>query len=112
MAAYCRTCGQLSGIDAYDDELWAIYERLPDGRQHYEPLVFDSGWLQENVFDEDDHAAVNLAMSRDMHNRGLCVSCGRPNMAGIDPATLLSEDEAQAMAESYAEQRAERRMGC
>jgi len=108
----CTTCGQLQGISSYDEALWDLYDRLKDGRQHYEPLVYDSEWLQENVMDEDDHAAVMHSMERDMHNRGLCITCGRPNLSGKTEDDFLSEKDAREMAEMWAEQAAERRAGC
>lgn len=108
----CRTCGQLQGIEAYDNELWSLYSRIDDGRSNREALVYDGEWLNENVRDEDDFASVNLSMERDMHSRGLCVSCGRPNLSGIDPNSIMSEEDAQELADMYAEQAAERRAGC
>ena len=108
----CRDCGQIRGIEAYDDELWALYERRADGRQHGEALVFDSEWLQENILDEDDERVLDQVMSRDMHQRGLCPGCGRPNLSGLGPDDFLSEEEARGLAECEAERRAELRMGC
>lgn len=108
---FCTVCGIPTGVEAIDDALWDIYNRIDDGRSHYEPLVFDSSWLQENVMDEEDHAAVMGAMGKDMHNRGLCTKCGRPDLRGIDPSKVLSQEDADAQAEMYAEQAAERRMG-
>ena len=108
----CRTCHQLEGIDEYDQELWSIYHRLRDGRSSYEPLVYTSDWLQENVMDDEDHAAVVHSMERDMHRRGLCVTCGRPNLTNIGPDDIMDEDEARELAEMWAEQAAERRAGC
>lgn len=108
----CTGCGQLVGIPQYDEELWSIYHRINDGRSTYEPLVFTSDWLQENVQDEEDHAAVMHAMDKDMHNRGLCGTCGRPDLSGVDPAKIMSEQDAFEMQEMWAEQAAERRAGC
>jgi hypothetical protein len=108
----CTTCGQLKGIKEYDESLWDIYSRIDDGRSHYEPLVFTSDWLQENVHDEEDHAAVMHAMEKDMHNRGLCVTCGRPDLRDINLDDIMSEEDARSMAGMWAEQAAERRAGC
>lgn len=108
----CTACGVLQGNEAYDQEMWSIYNRLKDGKHNYEPLVFTSDWLQENVVDDEDHDAVMHAMGKDMHNRGLCTKCGRPNLQGVTPDMIYSEEEAQEMADMYAEQAAERRAGC
>ena len=108
----CTTCGVLQGIPELDEEMWDIYHRITDGRSHYEPLVFTSDWLQENVQDEEDHAAVMHAMEKDMHNRGLCPTCSRPNLAGVTEEMVMSEQDAQDMRDMWAEQAAERRAGC
>jgi hypothetical protein len=108
----CTGCGQLTGIEAYDDKLWNLYSRIDDGRSTYEPLVFDSEWLQENVQDEDDHRVVMHCMDKDMYQRGLCTTCGRPNLTGINPDRIMSEKDAQDMQDMWAEQAAERRAGC
>ena len=110
--AICHTCGQLQGIDEYDERLWDIYSRIDDGRSHREALTFDSEWLQENVIDDEDFQTVNYAMEKDMHGRGLCVTCGRPNLSGVNPDDILSEEDARDLADMYAEQAAERRAGC
>lgn len=107
----CSGCGQVTGVATYDDRLWDLYHRHRDGRAHREALVFDSGWLQENVMDDDDHAAVMGAMEHDMHGRGLCVRCGRPDLSGCHDDDFMDDDEAEGLAEMYAEQAAERRMG-
>lgn len=108
----CATCGQLLGVKEYDEQLWDLHERRKDARQHGEALVFDSQWLQENVHDEEDHAAVMGAMEKDMHARGLCTTCGRPDLSGMTDDDFLTEEDAQGLAEMYAEQAAERRAGC
>lgn len=108
---FCRACGQLNN-EAVTDGLWNVYGRLRDGRQHREPLVFDGEWMQENVRDEEDFDVVMGAMGRDMANRGLCTECGRPDLRGVNPDDVMSEDDAQDLAEMYAEQAAERRAGC
>jgi hypothetical protein len=108
---FCRACGQIKSPEV-DKALWDIYHRIDDGRSSYEPLVFTSDWLQENIMDEDDEAALDLAMTKDMHNRGLCSVCGRPDLRGVNPEDILSEEDAKDMADMYAEQAAERRAGC
>jgi hypothetical protein len=108
----CQGCGQLEGIEEYDNSLWDVYHRISDGRSQYEALVFDSEWLQENVFDEEDEESVNLAMERDMYNRGLCHTCGRPNLSGVTEDMIIPENEYQGMCDMWAEQAAERRAGC
>jgi len=108
---FCFTCGVPFG-EAIDSQLWDIYNRIDDGRSHSEALSFDSEWLQENVIDDEDFQTVTYAMEKDMHSRGLCVTCGRPNLAGVNPENILSEEDARELAEMYAEQAAERRAGC
>ena len=88
-----------------------MYHRIDDGRSTYEPLVYTSDWLQENIVDEDDHAAVMHAMERDMGSRGLCPTCGRPDLRGVDPEKIMTAEDAREMQAMWAEQAAERRMG-
>jgi hypothetical protein len=107
----CNGCGQLEGISQYNEALWDIYYRIDDGRSTYEPLVFTSDWLEENVRDEEDMDSVKLAMERDMVNRGLCPECARPDLRGVDPNNILSEEDAKDLHEMWAEMAAERRMG-
>ncbi len=108
----CQRCNQLTEIEQYDDKLWDIYHRISDGRSNYEPLIFNSDWLQENVQDDEDHDAVMHAMSKDMRNRGLCPNCGRPDLRGVTKDMILSHEDVKEMNEMHAEQRAERRAGC
>lgn len=108
----CTGCGQLQGVEEYDDKLWDLYHRIDDGRSHREGMVFDSQWLQENIHDEEDEATLNHVMEKDMHNRGLCTKCGRPDLSGVDPAKILSQEDARELADMYAEQAAEMRAGC
>lgn len=107
----CKGCGVLLGVEEFDNKMWEVYNRLKSGKQHYEPLVFTSDYLQENVQDEDDHEAVMGAMGRDMANRGLCTECGRPDLKGVTEDDLYTEEEASDLADMYAEMAAERRMG-
>jgi len=108
----CNSCGQLTGIDEYDEKLWDLHGRRRDRRQYGEALVFDAEWLQENVRDEEDYEILDITMSKDMHQRGLCPTCGRPNLSGMTDADFMDEDEAREAAEAEAERRAEMRMGC
>lgn len=111
MSLVCTTCGVLNGIPELDKEMWSIYHRLVSGKQNYEPLVFTGDWVQENIIDEEDHAGMMLAMERDMMNRGLCPTCGRPDLRGVKDDDIMSEEDAQDMYDMWAEQAAERRMG-
>lgn len=108
----CRFCGQIEGNESYDDSLWHLYYLLKDGRQHREGLVFTADWLQENVLDDDDEANVRYAMEKDMHSRGLCIECARPDLRGTTPDSFYTEEEAQDLADMHAEQAAERWAGC
>src|SRR5215831_20542440 len=109
--SHCRICG-VPNTKEVNAELRDIYDRIRDGRSTYEPLVFTSDWLQENVYDEESHEATMLAMERDMVNRGLCPGCARPDLSRVDPDDIMTEEEAQDMHEYWAEVQAERRAGC
>lgn len=108
----CPGCGQVTGIPEYDKVLRDIYDRISDGRSTYEPLVFTSDWVEENIYDEEDHESMMIAMERDMVNRGLCPECARPDLSKVPPEKILSEEDAKEMHEMWAEQAAERRAGC
>jgi hypothetical protein len=108
---FCPTCGQIND-ESVTERLWGIYDRLDDGRQHRQGLDFDSSWLQENILDEEDHANLTHTMERDMASRGLCTGCGRPDLRGVDPTNVLSEEDARDLADAAAERAAELRMGC
>jgi hypothetical protein len=108
----CTVCGQIEDIPLYDEALWDIYHRIDDGRSSYEPLVFTSDWLQENIVDDEDHEALMHTMERDMHNRGLCVKCGRPDLRNVDESKILSQEDAREMQDMWAMEAAERRAGC
>lgn len=111
MNKICNGCGQLEGIKEYDEVLWDIYHRIDDGRSTIEPLVFTGDWMQENVHDEEDHEAVMHAMEKDMHNRGLCTVCGRPELRGVDPDRILSDEDAKEIQDMWQQEAMERRMG-
>jgi hypothetical protein len=107
----CNRCGQLKGIPEYDEKLWDLYNRIDDGRSTWEPLVYTSDWVQENIHDEDDHDAMMLSMEKDMYYRGLCPGCARPNLTGVNLERIMTEEDAREMQDMWAEQAAERRMG-
>jgi glycosyltransferase involved in cell wall biosynthesis len=56
--------------------------------------------------------SVLESMERSMIARGLCGTCGRPDLRGVTPDQIMSEADAQDLAEMHAEQAAERRAGC
>lgn len=114
----CAYCGQLQGIEEYDDLLWDLYNRLDDGGKRFiEPLVYtqsdfeDMGYHSMYDMDEDDIDAVKLSMEKNMKERGLCPECGRPDLRGYTEKDFLSEEDAREIADMYAEMQAERRMG-
>lgn len=108
----CSWCGQLEGIEAYDAELWSIYHRLDDGgRKYIEPIVFTGDDFYEMGGDEDAYEVMNITMEKNMVERGLCGECGRPDLRGITPDQIMSEEDAQDLHDMYAEMRAEQRMG-
>lgn len=112
MSINCIQCGQLQDVKEYDSYLWDLYHRMKSGVQNNEPLIFTSNWIEENIFDEDDHDAMMTAMSRDMVNRRLCPTCSRPDLRGLTDDDFYSEEDAEAMADMWAMEAAERRMGC
>lgn len=107
---FCITCG-VPFDEASTGKLWDIYNRIDDGRSTWEPLVFDSEWIQENVMDEEDHEHMMYAMEKNMDERGLCTSCGRPNLAGVDPERIMSKEDAKEIHDMWAMEAAERRAG-
>jgi hypothetical protein len=107
----CSHCGQLKGIPEYDQALWDIYHRIDDGRSTWEPLVYTGEEFEDSWDDDGETNYAMLAMEKDMYRRGLCTECGRPDLSRVDPEHIMSEEDAQAMHEMWAEQEAERRMG-
>jgi hypothetical protein len=110
----CEGCGQLEGVKEYDAQLWSIYHRLDNGgRRFIEPFVYTQDDLEELGFydDEEMHDSVMLSMERNMAERGLCPKCGRPDLTGVTEDQIMSEEDAQDLADMYAEMAAERRMG-
>jgi len=116
MDKVCNYCGQIEGVTEYDRKLWDIYYRLPDmiPRSYIEPFVYTGEDLQELGFydDEDSRESVMLSMERNMIERGLCGGCGRPSLKDRDMSELMTEEDARELHEMYAEEAAERRMGC
>lgn len=108
---FCPTCG-IPTDHATTESLWDIYNRIRDGRSTYEPLVFDSAWTEENIIFEEDMEAVDAAMERDMYNRGLCITCGRPDLRGVKPEDIMDPEEAKEIQNMWAMEAMERRMGC
>jgi hypothetical protein len=108
----CRGCGQVKGIEAYDNALWDLYHRIDDGRSTYEPLVYTGEEFEDSWDDEHEENYAMIAMERDMARRGLCTECGRPDLSGVDPKSIMSEEDAREMHDMWAEQAAERRAGC
>lgn len=108
--SHCYVCG-VPNLPEVNRALWGIYDRIRDGRSTYEPLVFTSDWLEENVVDEEDFESVRLAMERDMDNRGLCPHCGRPNLSSVSPEDVMTPEEAKEIWDMWQEEATERRMG-
>jgi hypothetical protein len=107
--AVCRTCGVLVEDERYVARLWDLHGRRADGRQYGRGLAFTGEWLDEHVCDEEDMETLNLVMERDMAARGLCPSCGLPDLRN---AEIISEEDARELWEMHAEQAAELRAGC
>lgn len=118
MPKACNGCGQLEGIEAYDDALWDLYHRWDSGgRQYIEPLSYTQSDFEDmgyhSMYDMDDESvdAVKMSMEKNMIERGLCGECGRPSLAGIPEEDFMTAEEAREVADMYAEMRAEQRMG-
>src|SRR5688500_8396990 len=105
----CNGCGQLQGVKAYDAELWSIYHRLDNSKRFIEPFVYTQDDLEELGFydDEEMYDSVMLSMERNMAERGLCPECGRPDLRGVTPDQIMSEEDAKDLADMYAEMAAE-----
>lgn len=113
--APCKGCGQLEGIEEYDNMLWDLYSRAElGGRQYIEPFVYTQDDLHELGFydDEDTRDSVMTSMERNMMERGLCGACGRPDLRGVKEEDIMSKEDARELNDMYAEMAAERRMGC
>jgi hypothetical protein len=108
----CNGCGQLTGVPEYDAHLRDLYDRLDDGgRRFIEPLVYTGEEFDDSWDDDRETNWAAVAMERNMAERGLCPSCGRPDLTGKTPDDFLSEEDADDLAEMYAEMAAERRAG-
>jgi hypothetical protein len=110
----CFTCGQLQNCKEYNLRLWDLYDRRKDGRQNIEPLVFTQGDVEDDPdwYEDRPNSGTWLAMERNMHDRGLCPSCGMPDLRGMKEEDFYTHDEHEDMQELWAEEAAERRMGC
>lgn len=109
---WCPSCC-VPNTPETNNKLWDIYERLRDGRSRSEPLVYFQDDLEELGYydDEEIHDSVMLSMERNMYDRGLCPTCGRPDLRNVKPEDIMTEEEASSMHEMWAEMEAERRMG-
>jgi len=114
----CRHCGTLN-TEEVRAQLWSLYDRLDDGgRKHIEPLVYTQSDFEDmgyhSMYDMDDESidSVKLSMENNMAERGLCPSCGLPDLRGYTEKDFLSEEDARDLADMYAEMAAERRAGC
>lgn len=113
--APCKGCGQLEGVEEYDNMLWDLYSRAEmGGRQYIEPFVYTKNDLHELGFydDEDTRDSVMTSMERNMMERGLCSACGRPDLRGVKEEDIMSVEDARELNDMYAEMAAERRAGC
>ena len=114
----CSGCGQIQGIELYDEALWTMYNRVDlRGRQYIEPLAYtqsdfeDMGYHSMYDMDEESVDSIKMSMEHNMIDRGLCPECGRPDLRGVDSEDIMSEEDAKDMHDMYAEMAAERRMG-
>jgi len=108
---FCPSCGVPNNPQT-NVQLEDIYYRIHSPRSHIEPLVYTMDEYLDSYEPEFDDYTANLAMSKNMAERGLCPTCGRPDLRGITPEMIMTEEEAQELHEMYAEQEAERRAGC
>lgn len=113
-------CGNCGTIDTEVNRrlLWDLYDRVRDGgRKYIEPLVYtqsdfeDMGYHSMYDMDEESIDAVKLSMENNMAERGLCPTCGLPDLRRYGEDDFMDEEEARDLAEMYAEMAAERRMG-
>lgn len=110
----CHVCG-VPDTPETNRALWDVYHRLDNGgRKYIAPFVYTQDELEEAGFydDEETHDSYMYAMEKNMIERGLCGECGRPDLRGVTEDQILSEEDAQDMADMYAEMEAERRAGC
>lgn len=110
---WCATCG-IPNTHEVNVQLWDIYDRLDDDHRFIEPLVFTQEDIEDDPdwYEDRESSGTWLAMERNMAERGLCVTCGRPDLRGVTHDMILSEEDARDKAKYYAEVAAERRMGC
>ena len=110
-ATHCITCG-VPNTPEINESLWDVYYRISDGRCNYEPLVYSGEEFEDSWDEMGETNYAMLAMERNMHERGLCVGCGRPNLAGVTEDMILSEEDLKEMQDMWAIEAQERRMGC
>jgi hypothetical protein len=108
----CNGCGMIEGNKDVDAELWDTYHRISDGRATWEPLVYTMEEYQESYDDDGETNFAMLAMEQDMVRRGLCPTCGRPDLRNITEDQILSDEDLKEMQDMWAEEAAERRTGC
>lgn len=109
--SHCHSCG-VPNTPEINSQLWDIYDRIEDGRSTWEPLVYSREEYEDSWDDQYEENYAMIAMERNMHERGLCPTCGRPDLRGISPDQIMSEEDAKEMHDMWAEQAAERRAGC
>src|SRR5215472_9171825 len=92
----CSSCGQLQTAENRQ-ALYDVYDRIRDGRSPYEPLVYTQSDLAEANFynDEEMHESVMLSMEKNMYERGLCPTCGYPDLRGVTEDMIMSEEDAR-----------------
>lgn len=114
MPDICGNCGTVQGVEEYITTLWELHARRKDEKQLGEPLVYFQDDLDELGFydDEDTRDAVMVSMERNMAERGLCPSCGLPDLRGLTAEDFHSEEDMKELQDMWAEEAAERRMGC
>jgi hypothetical protein len=108
---FCPSCGVPNNPQT-NAELEDIYYRIRSPRSHIEPLSYTMDEYLDTYEPEFDDYTANWAMERNMAERGLCPTCGRPDLRGVTEDMLMDEDEAEELHEMYAMEEAERRMGC
>lgn len=113
----CSYCGSID-TEENRDYLFSLYHRLDDGgRKYIEPLVYtqsdfeDMGYHSMYDMDEESIDAVKLSMEKNMAERGLCPECGLPDLRGTTEEDFMSKEDADSLADMYAEMRTEQRMG-
>lgn len=114
MSIVCPYCHQVQGVPEYDAKLWELHERRKDGRQNIEALVYTQDEVEDDPdwYNDRENSGPWLAMGRNMYERGLCSECGRPNLIGMSDDDFHSAEDMKELQDLWAEEAAERRMGC